>query len=120
MPKILIVDDDPLVAEFFAEVLSNTGFDIEHAKDGREAMQYLAMDSYALMIADLIMPDFEGLALISGARTLYPDLKIIAVSGEFQGEFLRPAELLGAHQALPKPLSPDVLLRAVSSLLGMD
>ena len=118
MPKILIVDDDASIATFCADILDHTGFYIEHAKDSRRATQCLAACDCDLMIADLEMPDTGGFGLILDVRKSYPSVPIIAVSPV--SKYLRAAELMGARRTLPKPLSPDMLLEAVSSVLGMD
>ena len=120
MPKILLVDDSPNILELFATVLSKAGFDVMCAADGREARQHLAAGDFDGMVTDLVMPDFEGLALISGAKLLYPRLRIIAISGAFGGEFLHTAELMGAHLALGKPIRPEMLVQAVSDVLAMN
>jgi len=70
-----------------------------------------------LVLTDLVMPDMEGIETIRTIHTQWPALKIIAMSGEFGGQFLHVAELLGANATLPKPIRPEVLLDVVRRVL---
>jgi YesN/AraC family two-component response regulator len=70
-----------------------------------------------LMLTDLVMPEMEGLDLIRRVRKERPELKVIAMSGEFGGSFLKVAGLLGAHATLPKPIRPDALLDSIRRVL---
>ena len=84
----------------------------------REAVQHVNISEVDLMITDLIMPEQEGLETIEILHRRRPDLKIIAISGKFGGQFLRVAKLFGAQATLTKPVLPDQLLEAVRQVLG--
>jgi DNA-binding NarL/FixJ family response regulator len=84
----------------------------------REAVQHVNISEVDLMITDLIMPEQEGLETIEILHRRRPDLKIIAISGKFGGQFLRVAKLFGAQATLTKPVLPDKLLEAVRHVLG--
>ena len=73
---------------------------------------------FDLVIMDLVMPDVEGLETIDIIRKERPQLKTIAMSGRFGGQFLPVAELLGAKATLAKPIRPDELLETVRRVLS--
>jgi len=114
---ILVVDDDPEVRHVLRAILESAGYGVAEAGDGRQALSECRKSNIDLMITDLVMPDQEGIETIKLARRTYPQLRIIAISGAFGGEYLRIAQLLGADAALPKPLRMDSLLGAVRRIL---
>jgi YesN/AraC family two-component response regulator len=67
-------------------------------------------------LTDLIMPEKEGLETIGSLRRLYPQLRIIAMSGGGRGnamDYLRTASMMGAKQTLVKPFSSEELRKAL-------
>jgi DNA-binding NarL/FixJ family response regulator len=69
------------------------------------------------VILDLAMPEQEGIETIQVLRRLRPQLRIIAVSGQFAGFLLRAAEQLGAQMSLAKPIEANDLLDAVARVM---
>lgn len=117
---ILVVDDDSEVRHVLRTILESAGYTVAEADNGRQALAECRARRIGLMITDLVMPDQEGIETIKLARRTYPELRIIAISGAFGGEYLRIAELLGADAALPKPLRMDALLEAVRRSFGRE
>jgi CheY-like chemotaxis protein len=117
--RVLVVDDEPGIRDFFATVLKGAGYGVELARDGEHAESLLRPDAFDLVITDLVMPNREGIEMIQSIRAKYRKLKIIAVSGAFGGSSLRTAALLGADATLSKPVSPDQLLAAVRKVLNV-
>ena len=115
--KVLVVDDDEGIRSFFAKVLEDGGYQVIAVCDGAEAQTRLETDSFDLVIMDLVMPNAEGIETIRAIRQTRPGLRLIAVSGAFDGTFLKAAALLGANATLQKPVSPDLLLATVRDLL---
>lgn len=109
---ILVVDDEPAIRTLLRQVLEGAGYNVLEAEDGEKAIA-LATAETDLVITDLVMPDREGLETIRLLRKQKPDLKIIAMSGAFHGEFLEVAEKLGAVATLAKPIRPNDLLKTV-------
>ena len=64
------------------------------------------------------MPEQEGIATIKEIRQKYPDLKVIAMSGAFGGDYLRIAGFLGANGTLAKPLKLESILRVIDEVLA--
>lgn len=115
--SILIVDDEAPIRQLLTDYLRDLGYDTAEACNGLDALQKLAKVDPGLIIIDLVMPEQEGIETIREIRITHKDLKIIAVSGAFAGQFLRTAELLGANAVLPKPLNLMELKRLVGEML---
>jgi CheY-like chemotaxis protein len=63
MPRILIVEDDPTIAEMILDVLTEEGYAVEHARDGLDALERTSHSVFDLLIADLMMPRMDGRGL---------------------------------------------------------
>src|SRR2546429_8358253 len=116
--SILIVDDYDLIRTYLPRILQAAGYEVFEASNGRQAIKWLRENAADLVITDLIMPEQEGLETIQFLRSERPNLKIIAMSGTAEGQYLPVAEKLGAHITLPKPLQGEGVLEAVRKLLG--
>lgn len=116
--RILVVDDDAGVREVIRSMLESAGYDVLAAENGREAMKILKDARVDLILTDLVMPEQEGIETIKTLRREYPDLKVIAMSGAFGGDYLRIASYLGAHGTLPKPIQMQSLLMLIRQTLG--
>jgi CheY-like chemotaxis protein len=115
-----VVDDEPLVAAVIADTLGLEGYEVEMAKNGREALQKIAARSYDLILCDLLMPDLDGVGLYRELERQQPSLlqRLAFVSGstevpEYAGFCERTAITL-----LSKPFALEDLLRLVQRLLG--
>lgn len=121
MAKILVFDDEPSILLMIKKMLEKAGHDVEIALNGKEGMVLFEKNKPDLLITDIIMPEKEGLETIYELRRLYPDLKIIAISGGGRigpDGYLPGAKLMGANAVFTKPLFPKEFLQAVSDLLG--
>jgi two-component system NtrC family sensor kinase len=80
---ILVVDDEPLVAEVIGDILGLEGYEVEMAKNGREALKKIAARSYDLILCDLLMPELDGVGLYRELESQQPSLlqRLAFVSG---------------------------------------
>lgn len=108
--RILVVDDDPRVREVLSAMLESAGYEVSLAPNGRDAVAILETERFTAILTDLVMPEQEGIETIKLIRKDYPDLKIIAMSGAFGGDYLRIAGYLGAHSTLAKPINMETLI----------
>jgi CheY-like chemotaxis protein len=116
--RILVVDDDPRVREVLSAMLESAGYDVSLAPNGRDAVTMLETEKFSVILTDLVMPEQEGIETIKLIRRDYPELKIIAMSGAFGGDYLRIAEYLGANRTLPKPINMETLISALENTLN--
>jgi len=73
-----------------------------------------------LLISDIVMPERDGLEILRSLRKDFAGLKVIVMSGAFDGRFLRAAEMLGAHATLQKPLKMNLVLETVREVLASE
>lgn len=121
MASILVVDDEPLICEMLKVVLGRAGHNVLTAPDGAKAIETIENSSVDLVIADIVMPEKDGLETIMQLRTNHPDLKVIAISGGSRignTDFLAMAEKLGASETFYKPLDNAILLEAIDRCLA--
>ena len=116
-PQILIVDDDPHVAKMFSKMLVGDGYTVTTADSGSAAFVALQKREFNLLILDLAMPQPDGFELLKQLRAYRPELRILVVSGAFQGAVLKAAEMVGATAALSKLDAPAQLLPIVRQIL---
>lgn len=116
--RVLVVDDDPGVRDVIRSMLESSGYSVLLAANGKEAMRLLRTERADLILTDLVMPEQEGIETIKTLRREYPEIKVIAMSGAFGGDYLRIAAYLGAHATLAKPIQMDKLLKLVSETLA--
>ncbi|MBI1725649.1 MAG: response regulator [Candidatus Rokubacteria bacterium] len=117
---ILVVDDEPMVAGFMAEVLATEGHEVDMARNGREALEKIAARSYDLIVSDLRMPKLDGVGLYRELEKGQPTLlgRLVFVSGT--SEPREYASFLKATHApvLSKPFHLEDLERLVQRALS--
>ncbi len=116
--RILVVDDDDDVRLVLRRMLEGAGYEVIEAPNGRAAMVECRNQPVDLMITDIFMPDQEGMETINQVRREYPQLKVIAISGQASTVYLKMAKLLGAQATLEKPLRMEKVLETVKEVLG--
>jgi CheY-like chemotaxis protein len=122
MANILIVDDEAPLRDMMTQMLQRDGHSTTTACNGIEALQRLQEHSFDLMILDMLMPGKDGIQTTLEARKIFPQLRILAVSGgrrAIPARFnLSSASMLGADASLEKPFDWDALRQAVTTLLA--
>ena len=117
MSAILVVDDDPIHAEYLVTLLQRSGEAADCALSARDALQHLAGGRYGIVITDLLMPDVDGIELVREIRRSHPHIGIIGVSG-CDGALRRLAGALMAHYGLgsmlAKPIDQVALRKALN------
>ena len=117
---ICVIDDDDAVRQTICRILTNAGYAIVEARDGRMGLKAIAETLPAMVITDIVMPNREGIETIMEAKQRFPNIPILAISGGGRMEpdgFLDLAVKLGANDCLAKPFRPGELLGKVACLL---
>ncbi|MRN56265.1 response regulator transcription factor [Paenibacillus monticola] len=112
MYKIFIVDDEPFIIEGLYDILDWPSLGLEivgHAENGRQALDLLASTPVDVLITDISMPIMNGLTLISEARKLHEELKVIILSGFNEFDYLKEGMKLGIENYLLKPINIEEL-----------
>src|SRR5947209_611255 len=90
--RILVADDDPQVRKLFARKLRSAGYSVTEAKTGDETLATLRHSRFRLVVLDLDMPGTDGFEVLKTARTEWPHLRVLVVSGFMKGALLEAAE----------------------------
>ncbi|HEX2099045.1 MAG TPA: response regulator [Candidatus Synoicihabitans sp.] len=117
MSKILIVEDEALIAQLISTALSAHGYECLWVRDGVEALAKLTEFEPAIVLTDLVMSGMGGLQLIPKLRAAMPELRIVAMTGcQAAGPEapLAAAQRLGADAVLAKPFRVLELLEALA------
>ncbi len=112
---ILMVDDEDLVRFLCVRILTEAGYHASDARNGDEALELLSADTPDLLITDSSMPVLGGIGLILEARSRYPSLPILRISGSYGLPGIRdlvPRDIT----TLDKPFGGGELLAAVGRL----
>lgn len=120
--RILVMDDDEAIRGLLRHFLEAGGFEVEEAVGGNEGLRKHAARPYDLIVADLFMPEGDGLEFLTRLRPKETGLPIIAISGgsvHLHLEGLDLARLLGASRTIAKPFQPAEVVAAARSLLGL-
>ena len=109
--RVLAVDDDPSICEFYATSLRLSGYDVECSPSAAKARDAIAKHRPDLILMDIMMPDQDGISftreLRGDAKT--SDIPIIVVSGLADAGTLNDALLFGAVDYIVKPIELEAL-----------
>ena len=116
MPTILVVDDEPKIAQVARDYLEHAGYDVVVAGDGQMALERTRLDRPALVVLDLRLPGVDGLDV---ARTLRreSDVPIIMLTARVEESDRLAGLAAGADDYVVKPFSPRELVARVKAVL---
>jgi CheY-like chemotaxis protein len=124
MPRVLVVDDDPMVCMAIEIHLERHSFQVTIADGGEAGLRALEGTTFDLMIVDIFMPHMRGFESIRIFHERAPTIPLIAMSGyAFANldspapDFLRMALELGATRCLRKPFTPVALLSVINECM---
>ncbi|HYP54374.1 MAG TPA: sigma-54 dependent transcriptional regulator [Pyrinomonadaceae bacterium] len=107
MPKgrILIVDDEPTVAESLSELLGGLGYETALAPDGAAGLKAIQEFRPPVVIADVVMPNLDGFGMLREVREHYPEIAVILLTGRGSVEMaVRAIQEEGAYHYFEKPI----------------
>jgi DNA-binding NtrC family response regulator len=116
--RILIVDDDEVSCQLFAEVLGADGHETHQAHSGEEALDRLRKESYDLLLIDVRMPGITGLDVTRTMRQEQPSLPVVVMTAFGSIETAVEAIHEGAYDYVSKPMNLDELKKIVFRALG--
>jgi DNA-binding response OmpR family regulator len=117
-PMVMVVDDEPPVADTLAMILTQAGYYAVRAYDGRTALEIARLRPPDLLISDVAMPEMNGVELALGMVSMAPDCKVVLFSGH-----ARSVDLMRAYDAgyefplMAKPMHPSEMLGQVAKSL---
>lgn len=115
--KILIVEDEKLLADSIGELLESKGFDVEIVYDGEAGAQYAELGVYDLLILDVMMPKMDGYEVARKVRSLRVGVPILMLTAKSALEDRITGLNAGADYYLTKPFDTRELLACINALL---
>ena len=120
-PRVMVVDDDPIIGCVLAGALNRGGYDVEIFHSGNEALEKFEHTEADMLVVDWIMPGLDGLSLIDTLKDKYPTLPAMLITSYGSHEAVKEASASGRVDAvLAKPFDLTKFLRTVSALLTDD
>jgi two-component system, NtrC family, response regulator AtoC len=116
-PRILVVDDEAVVRNGIAQVLSGQNLEVRTAAQGAEALELMAADPAALVLLDIKMPGLDGKEVLKTIRRDYPATQVIMITGYPDVEGAVECMKQGAVDYLTKPFRIDELETVVKKAL---
>lgn len=114
-PKVIVIDDESLIAETVVEILTHSGFEAIAVADGNAAIELAKTAKPDVVLSDVIMPGLNGVETGIRIRELVPECRIILFSGQAATvDLLEKARQQGHHfDILAKPMKPDQLISVI-------
>ena len=120
MAKILIVDDEPSVLKFLGTRLTQKGYDVVLAEDGRKGLDCFLQDRPAVIVLDLKMPRMDGLTVLNQVRALSPLQPVIVLTGGTDDATEEQVRALGVTELVEKESAVSLLDAALKRVLVPD
>jgi DNA-binding NtrC family response regulator len=114
--NILIVDDEPQVAEVLARSLSRQGHQARVAHSGAEALKVVDEAPPDAMFLDVSMPGMNGLDVLARVRETRPGLAVVVITGHATPDEIEEVKRLGAVDVIPKPAALTHYHQAIERL----
>lgn len=111
--KILVVDDEPGVVDYFRRILKEPGFEVHGASNGAEALRTLALDGFDMLILDLVMPGMDGMEVLRRVRETHKDLIVLIITGYPSEETTKESIERGCFDYVHKPFDHDEVMTLV-------
>ena len=117
--RILVIDDEPVVADLLSEILTIEGHDVDTARNGRTALVKMENKTYENIITDIRMPEMDGRELHSRIYETDPELasNIIFITGDTTSDDMSEYLNKTGNVYLEKPFKPQELLDTISKVM---
>jgi DNA-binding response OmpR family regulator len=115
--RVLVVEDDPILLGLHAAILELEGYDVEVAEDGMEALWFVAMRDFDLVLTDGSMPRLDGIGLVRELRRAGSRVPVVMVSASLSTRPLPVDVAREVSAAIPKPARPAEILHAITHTL---
>lgn len=111
--RILVVDDNVSMVDGLAMVLKVSGFEVDPAYNGHDALRKFSSKEYDVVLCDIEMPGLSGLDLLKNIRQDYDNVSFILMTGYLEQEYFIRAIQLGASDFIRKPIDTEQLLNSI-------
>ena len=116
--RVLIIDDEPSVADALRVILEDEGFSVAVAANGRDGIAEARRAPFGVTVTDLRLPDMDGLEVMGAFREDGLGGAFILITSYGTPEIFARADELGAAGVIAKPFLPSEILQLITSALG--
>ncbi|HKY05433.1 MAG TPA: response regulator [Blastocatellia bacterium] len=116
MTRILVIDDEPTVADALEIILSDEGYDVVVAATGRDGLEQVIAGSFDITITDLRLPDMTGHDVLARIMERDPASAVIIITAHSSPEVIEESIRLGAVEVLPKPFFPNDVIKLIAGI----
>ena len=116
-PRILIVDDDETIRTALSTILEDEGYNVDTAKNGKEAIKHSCDKFYNIALIDIRLPDIEGIELLTKMKDTTPKMRKIIITGYPTIQNAVEAVNRGADAYILKPFDVEKVLRTIEDQL---
>lgn len=113
-PKVLLIDDEPIVGQRLRGGLEKLGCRVEFFQEPAKALDRIRKKEFDIIITDVMMPEVSGIQVLETAMTTNPDAKVIIITGFATTELARECMAKGAFDMIAKPFKPSDLRMLVT------
>ncbi len=117
-PHILVMEDDLNVAKGLEMVLNEEGYAVDLAATGELAIKAFKENRFDLLVADLRLPDIDGMTIIKQVKEKDPEIEVIVITGYGTSSQAVEAMKMGVHDFLPKPFTEEQIKTAIDEALA--
>ncbi|MFH1261963.1 MAG: sigma-54 dependent transcriptional regulator [Pseudomonadota bacterium] len=117
MARLLVVDDEQSIREFFEILLAREGYNVDVVSGGREAIDRISDQIYDLVITDLAMPGVDGMAVLDRVKEVSPETLVLMITAYATAESAVEAMKRGAYDYLMKPFKVDEIRLVIQKAL---
>jgi two-component system, OmpR family, phosphate regulon sensor histidine kinase PhoR len=114
-PRILVVDDEKGLRLGTKRLLENEGYDVTTAENGSEGITKGTSEEFDLAVIDLKMPDYDGIQVLKEIRKVHPNTICFIATAYASYDTAIESTKLGAYGYIPKPFTPEELLRQIQA-----
>ena len=118
MTKILFIDDSSFQRRIVSDILREAGYDPIVTENGRSGIDLARKEKPALLITDLLMPEYDGYFVLKEVKSCGLGIPILIMTSDIQDTTRDRCISLGAAGVVNKPVKKDVLLPAIAKVLS--
>lgn len=115
--KVLLAEDDRDFGNILAQYVTINGFDVNLARDGKEAWESFKNDKPDICVLDVMMPEMDGFTLGEKIKEAEPDVPLIYLTAKSLKEDIVRGLKIGADDYITKPFDPEVLILRINNIL---
>ncbi len=117
--RILVMEDNTNIAKGLEMILTDDNYSVKVVNDGQSALDAFKQEDFTLLIADIRLPDMNGMDVIKQVRRHTPETKIIVITGFVSTSLAVDAMKTGVADFLPKPFSEKQVRTSVTNTLKL-